>query len=182
MASAPDVRLVIPGPPRGWQRTGQRIAKSKTGGQFIVNYTTNETRSDEWLLKSAAMEAMAGRAPFDGPIDLRITAWVPVPRAWSKRRQQDALDNLILPVSKPDFDNTTKLVDGIKGVVWRDDCLVADFHYYKRFSAWPRTVIEVRVLRPIKPLRDVLPMPQNQDGRSVISPLVGSLRIALDGV
>jgi Holliday junction resolvase RusA-like endonuclease len=176
MGSLPDVRFVIPGPPRGWQRTGQRIAKSKaTGVPFIMNYTTNETEADEWLLKRAATEAMGGRKPLDGPIDLQITAWVPVPRSWSKKKQADALDNLLLPVSKPDFDNTAKLVDGIKGVVWRDDCLVANFHYYKRFSAWPRTVIEVRLLQPLRPLRDVLPQaPNEHDGRTR-SPLVGSL-------
>jgi Holliday junction resolvase RusA-like endonuclease len=172
----PDVRFVIHGPPRGWQRTGQRIITSKkTGQSFIGNFTTNETKADEWLLKRAATEAMGGRAPLDGPIDLRITAWVPVPRSWPQRKQQQALDNLILPVTKPDFDNTAKLVDGIKGVVWRDDCLVADFHYYKRFSAWPRTVVEVRLLRHHKPLRDVLPVPPNEHNGVIRSPLVGSL-------
>lgn len=173
MANA-DVRLTIPGAPRGWQRTGQRIAKSKTGKAFIVNYTTGETRSDEWVLKRAATDAMAGRPPLDGAVDLRITAWFAVPRSWSQRKQAAALDNIMLPVGKPDFDNIAKLVDGLKGIVWRDDCLVTDFHFYKRFSEHPRTVVEVRLKRDLPVLRDTMPdnRPSVQEiGRR--SPLVG---------
>ena len=153
----PEVRFTIPGPPRGWQRTGQRIATSKkTGKQFIVNYTPGETRSDEWVLKRAAMEAMGDRPPLDDASDLRITAWSPIPRSWSKRKQDAAIENMTLPITKPDFDNISKLVDGIKGVVWRDDCLVTDFHFYKRFSTRPRTVVEVRLATPSRPMRDPL--------------------------
>lgn len=174
--SEPDVRFTIPGPPRGWQRTGQRIANSKkTGKSFIVNYTTGETASDEWTLKRAATDAMVGRKPLDGPVDLRISAWFPVARSWSTKKQNLALDNLILPTGKPDFDNIAKLIDGLKGVVWRDDCLVTDFHFYKRFSAWPRTVLEVRLVQPSRVLRDtptVAPTPE----RKIVnkSPLVGA--------
>lgn len=140
----PDCRIEIPGPPRSWKRTGQRIAKRKDGKSFVVNYTPAETRADEWTLKRAAMEAMDGRLPFEGPIDLRITAWFPVPRSWSQRKQFQALAGEIKPTGKPDADNNIKLCDGLNGVVWRDDAQVTDLHFHKRYSDRPRTIVEVR--------------------------------------
>lgn len=152
----PDIRFVIPGAPRGWARTGQRIVKTKEGRQFISNFTKAETRADEWTLKRAATEAMGDRPPLVGPVDLRITAWFAVPMSWSQKKQTEALAWGLLPITKPDFDNIGKLVDGIKGVVWRDDCLVTDFHFYKRYGTNPRVVIEVRAIDTALIRRDVL--------------------------
>jgi Holliday junction resolvase RusA-like endonuclease len=149
MSVFPDtvVRFVIPGQPHGWQRTGQRIVKSKkTNKQFIVNYTTGETRADEWTLKRAATDALDGRAPLDGPVRLEITAYFGVPRSWSQKKQAEAMSWGMLPVTKPDFDNLSKIVDGIKGVVWRDDCQVAQFHFYKFYDERPRTVVQAALI------------------------------------
>jgi Holliday junction resolvase RusA-like endonuclease len=146
-ASAQVIRICIPGVPRAWERAGHRLVRNAAGKQFIVSYTPNQTRAEQGSVKWFATRAMNGRPPLDGAIDLRIGAFVSVPRSWSKRKQADALAGTIYPTSRPDFDNYEKLAtDALKGIVWRDDAQVVNAAFWKRYSTEPRVVVEVRLL------------------------------------
>lgn len=94
-----------------------------------------------------ASRAMQGREPLSGPIDLRIAAYMPVPASWSGRKRSLALDGGLMPTGKPDVDNIGKLVaDGLNHIVMRDDAQVVSLAIWKRYSAEPRVVVEVRSL------------------------------------
>jgi Holliday junction resolvase RusA-like endonuclease len=141
---APVVRIVIPGVPKAWERAGHRIARTGDGKQFVSTYTPAQTRSEQGAMKLFANRAMEGRPPLDGAIDLRLCAFMPVPRSWSGRKQQAALSGEIRPTGKPDADNLLKQVDALTGIVFRDDAQITEATVWKRYSDQPRMVIEVR--------------------------------------
>lgn len=146
------IRIVLPGPPRGWQRTGQRIVSMPGRKPFVVNFTRGETRAEEATLRVTASMAMDGHPPMRGPVEVRMVAYRSVPQSWSRKKQAAALRGEILPDVKPDHDNIAKLLDGLKGIVWQDDAQITDFHFWKRYSDTPRTVLEVVRLHPDVPL------------------------------
>lgn len=105
-----------------------------------------ESRNEEAVIRDFAQQQMKGRPPFEGPIDLRFAAYMPVPATWSKKKQAAALAGKIRPVGRPDADNLLKRVDALKKIVWRDDSQVSDGAVFKRFSDRPRLIIEIRPL------------------------------------
>lgn len=140
----PDVRFVVPGAPRPWQRAGERIAKSRSGKQFIHHYVTKETETQESAMRLFASQAMQGRPPLEGPLDFQLAVFLAVPPSWSIKKQEAALRGELYPTGRPDLDNFAKLKDALKGIVWIDDSQVTDEHGWKRYSAEPRLVVEVR--------------------------------------
>ena len=141
------LRLVIPGVPRPLERNRTRIVNTKTGGQFVANYLPAQSAREQSVIRKIAYDAMNGRAPLLGPIDLRIVAYMPIPASWSNKKQATALNDKIRPTGRPDWENLAKMLDGLNGVVWRDDSQITDPRGpYKRYSNRPRTVIEIREL------------------------------------
>lgn len=141
------IRIVVPGPPKALERNRTRIVNTKDGRQFTTNYLPAQSRNGQAIIRDFAMRAMGSRAPLEGPIDLRLVAYMPIPASWSKRKQAAALADQIRPVGKPDWENLAKMCDGLNGVVWRDDSQVTDpAGPWKRYSDRPRLVIEVRAL------------------------------------
>lgn len=142
------IRIVVVGPPKAWERAGHRIVDKKDGGRFVSTFTPTKMRREQDYIRSIAAKAMGNKAPLDGPIDLRVVAYMPVPASWSKKKQTAALADQIRPIGKPDFDNLIKsLCDAFKHVVWTDDSRVTDpAGPWKRYSSQPRLVIEVRLL------------------------------------
>jgi Holliday junction resolvase RusA-like endonuclease len=141
------IRMVLPGVPKAWQRSGERVIVPKSGGKpFVHHYTKSQTAREQDGLRFIAQAAMQGRAPLDCAIDFRMTAFMPVPASWSKRKQADALAGLIFPTPKPDLSNIIKGVeDALLQIVYRDDSLIVDSFACKRYAAQPRIAIEIRV-------------------------------------
>ena len=144
-ASAP-LRLTVPGLPKAKGRTKTRVVVPKNGSPFATVYTPAATRNEEAVIRDLAAQIMAGAPPMEGPVELRVAIYLPIPKSWSQKRQRLALDGLLLPTTKPDWDNAAKITDAINGILWRDDAQVADAHIFKRYSDRPRVVIEVRAI------------------------------------
>ena len=146
----PVIRIVVPGPPRGWQRGGHKIItpKDKTKKAFVSTFTRDATRSEQGAIRMFAEQAMAGQAPFQGAVDMRYGAFFEIPPSWSAVKQRRAAAGMILPTVRPDFDNLMKQVDALKGIVWRDDVQATDVHFWKRYAAHPRVVMEIRLISP----------------------------------
>ncbi len=149
----PAVRFVVPGEPRGMQRARSRIVRTKEGRQFVSTYTPAQSRAEQGGIKLIAAAAMRGRPPLSGPVELRASFFMPVPRSWSQRKQAEALRGALRPTGKPDFDNLVKLVaDAVRQVVWQDDAQIVAAHIWKLYSDTPRVVVEVRDLAlPVTP-------------------------------
>lgn len=115
---------------------------------FARVYTPPGTVTEETNIRWFAKMAMAGREPFAGvALELRMTAYLPIPESWSAKRRAMAARGETLPIVRPDFDNIAKLVDALAHIVWRDDAQVTDAHILKRYAAEPRLEIEVSLAR-----------------------------------
>lgn len=111
-----------------------------------VAYTPAKTRVYE---KHAAVIAQTGMnakglKPFNCPVVVMATAYVPIPKSMSKKDRAAALDGLLLPAKKPDIDNIAKAaLDGLNGIVWRDDALIVGLSIRKLYGETPRLEIDV---------------------------------------
>jgi Holliday junction resolvase RusA-like endonuclease len=96
-------------------------------------------RTSHWkkLVRTAAITAMIGRDPLEGPLHLVLKFWLPRPQSVSEKKRP-------YPTVAPDL---TKLVrsteDAMKGVVWRDDSQVIRQHAIKVYGDPPAAEIVV---------------------------------------
>ncbi len=128
-----SIRFFVPGKPQGKGRP-RAVAR----GKFVRMYTPEKTAGYESTVALAASQAMAGRAPIEGPVVANLFIALPIPASWSKKKQAQAAADELLPTTKPDSDNVVKAVfDAINGIVWNDDTQVVDHAAKKRYRARP---------------------------------------------
>lgn len=140
--SAQSVLIVIEGNPFGKQsvRAGLR-------GKRVITYMPKETVEYEDMCHWEAKRSMQGREPFDGPVEMKVQFFLPIPASWSKKKQEAARLGRIVPTKKPDSSNCLKAIeDGFTGAVWVDDCQVVDHVLTKRFSDNPCVIVIVTPL------------------------------------
>lgn len=141
------IRIVIPGIPRPLERNRHRIVTPKGRPSFVANYLPAQSAREQSVIRKIAYDAMDGRAPIDGPLELRFVAYMGIAASWSRIKTADAITDRIRPTARPDLSNLIKQCeDAMNEIVYRDDSLITDCHLYKRFSDRPRLVIEVRSL------------------------------------
>lgn len=132
------IHVVVHGPP---------VAKGRpritTKGGFARAYTPAKTQRYEDQIRSAAADAMGEREPLDEAVSVTVTAYVAAPKALKGQRRRDAMDGVLKPTTRPDVDNYAKVIDGLNGIVFKDDNLVTDLIVRKRYSERPRLVITV---------------------------------------
>lgn len=136
-----DIVIVIPGTPAA---KGRGRAAVMPDGRARV-FTPKKTRTREGIVASLATDAMAGRAPLQGPVMMRLDLVMPVARSWPKWKRAAALSGDLLPTGKPDLSNLWKLVeDALNGITYLDDAQIVQGHQSKSYGAEPRTVITIR--------------------------------------
>lgn len=134
------IAFEIPGPPVGKGRP-----RAFRMGNSVRMHTPEKTASYESLVKLAAKQAMAGAAPMAFPIALSLVVLHAIPKSWSKRKQDAALQGTERPTTKPDADNVAKAVaDACNGIVWVDDAQVVELRVSKRYSSAPGVMVEVQ--------------------------------------
>lgn len=111
-------------------------------------YTPAKTVSYEAMLRYAALEAMGGSPPLEGPLALSMQVVVPIPASWPKKKQADARSGALRPLGKPDVDNFHKVIDAANMVVWIDDAQIVDSHITKEYGDRPGMWIRVSPLQP----------------------------------
>ena len=106
---------------------------------IAYNPSKKDLERFQWQIKP-----YAPATPLDGPIEMHLTFFLPIPKSESSRRKMQMLNGVILPTKKPDFDNLAYLVtNALKQLVYKDDSQVTDCIIRKRYSDRPRTVIKV---------------------------------------
>jgi Holliday junction resolvase RusA-like endonuclease len=138
------VTIVIDGEPKGKGRP--RFAMIKGHARA---FTPKETRSYESALRLMAQIAMKSRLPIEGPVEIEVTALMPVPQSWPKWKREAALRNDWYATGKPDCDNLLKVIDGLNKIVFVDDSQIVTASIKKLFSAKPSLAITVTPLRVI---------------------------------
>lgn len=137
------ITFTVPGAPIG---KGRPRATSINGMARL--YTPKKTANYEGLVAHAAHEAMAGRTPMEDAATVTMNICCPIPASWSQKKQRMAALGEIRPTTKPDIDNVVKGVfDGMNGVVWRDDVVVAELIVRKFYSLAPCVQVVVRPLQ-----------------------------------
>lgn len=133
------IAFTVPGEPQGKGR-GRII---RIGGRSAIK-TPEKTVAYEGLIAHAAQQAMAGTPMLTCPCGVEVSITVGVPASWSQKKRAAALAGEVLPTKKPDADNVVKAVmDGINGVVWRDDVQAVDLSVRKRYGATPGVLVRV---------------------------------------
>lgn len=132
------ITIELAGPPMG----KERVRVTRTGHA----YTPERTLNYEARLAHAAQLAMAGRAPMEGPLEVSIEIYMPVPESKPKKWKAAALSGELRPVKKPDADNFAKVLDACNLIVWADDSQIVELHVSKFFSDRPRFVARVSEL------------------------------------
>ena len=93
-------------------------------GRAVITSSNPNLRDWRNLVAREAREAMKGDAPFDCSMRLRIAFWLPRPK--SVKRAE--------PTVKPDLDKLVRAVlDGLTGIVYRDDAQVVAVEAEKRY-------------------------------------------------
>lgn len=125
---------------------GQRVL-TQAGARriFMTQYADPATEAIEKVIKQAAGLMMRGRPPSARPLSLLVHAFREIPKSWSARDKEKALNHAILPTGRPDGDNYLKAAqDALNGVAYIDDSQIIDARVIKRYSAKPAMRIELR--------------------------------------
>ena len=138
-----QIHFQVEGDPKGKGRP--RFSRA---GKFTRVYTDKQTLDYEAQIKFFAAEAMGSTDPLETPVSVFLYIRHAVPQSYSKKRTEACLSGLEQPCKKPDIDNIAKTyLDGMNGVIFKDDTQVIDLHVKKVYSAVPGVdvmVIEVK--------------------------------------
>lgn len=130
---------------------GEPVPKGRprfsTHAGFVQTFTPAKTKKYEERVATAGKIAMAGRPLFEGPLYVKVYAYLPIPKSWPKYKQEMARSGQLLPASKPDFDNFAKTAcDALNGVAYVDDAQITDNFTKKRYSDTPGLQIVIQPL------------------------------------
>jgi len=129
------IRIIVAGSPVGKGRPKFVRATGRA-------YTPEKTANYEAILAARGADAMAGQPLLDGPLQVIVTAFMPIATTWSKKKTAAALEGSLRP-GRPDADNMLKVLDALNGIVWRDDAQIAEARISKLYDEEPRLEIEV---------------------------------------
>lgn len=105
-------------------------------------YTPEKTAEYERLVGFCYRQA--GGKLSEGPVDLHITAFFPIPQSTPKGRVEQMASGYIRHTVKPDVDNLAKsILDGLNGVAFRDDKQVWRLALEKRYGQEPKVVVRI---------------------------------------
>lgn len=136
------VTIVLAGDPQAKGR-----ARAYRVGNFIKHYTPEATRTYEGMIRTAAMDAMAGKSVIAGPVEIQLTAIFAVPPSWTQKKRALAIGGALKPTKKPDIDNVIKAwTDAMNGVVFADDCQIVKGSFCKVYGPAPMVCVTVSEL------------------------------------
>lgn len=138
-----SIRFTVPGPPRGKGRP--RFVSTPRGGR---TYTDAQTASYENLVKMCARAA--GAEIIDGPVEMRIAVYLPIPQSAPKKRQAAMLSGAECPTKKPDLSNVLKSIeDALNLIAYRDDAAIVSMTMTKHYAIEPRVDVYVASVQPL---------------------------------
>lgn len=117
---------------------------SKVGG-FVKTYSPKKTVDYENIVRQTAAQAMGQTELLETPVAVYLYIRLPIPKSYTRKRSEACLKGLERPTKKPDIDNLAKSVlDGINGVIWKDDSQIVSLHVTKVYSAQPGVDVCIR--------------------------------------
>jgi Holliday junction resolvase RusA-like endonuclease len=130
------IQFIIPGKPAAWQR-------ARSNGK--VRFDSPEQTRNKQTISQIGFDAMAGRPPLTGPLEVTVAAYWPWPKSKSEKKRK--MFGAQYFTSRPDADNIGKLLgDALNSIVWADDAYIVNLTVKKRYSLTPQTVVRVETL------------------------------------
>lgn len=128
---------------------GPPVAKARPRvTRFGNTYTPKKTREFEQQCGEAAKASMLRRDRSrceNGWVAVHVTSYIQIPKSLPKKKQREMEGRRHHEKENPDVDNLLKAVlDGIQGVVMRNDSQVAEIFASKWWSMTPHTEVLVR--------------------------------------
>lgn len=134
-----EITFVVNGDPIGKMRHRSTVLPNG----MIHNYNSKKNTNYENLVKSEYKRQYRG-IYFTGELEVIINAYFAIPKSWSKKKKQAALNGEIRPQTKPDCDNVSKIIlDSLNQVAFDDDKQITDLHTHKYYSDIPRCEITI---------------------------------------
>ena len=104
-------------------------------------YTPNATHKYEKLVKESYGDNPCFKDQF---ISVKITFKMAIPKSYSKKKREQALNKEIFP-TRADIDNYIKsILDGLNGVCWQDDRYIYAITAEKIFAEESETIVEIK--------------------------------------
>ena len=128
----------ILGEPMGKQRP-----KFARIGNFTRTYTPKETVNYENWVK-LSYQNFGGENFGDVTLKVQITAKYPIPKSFSKKKHEMAVDGEIRPTTKPDCDNIAKIIcDALNGIAYDDDKQIVSLNICKKYAETPKVIVQI---------------------------------------
>lgn len=125
--------ITIPGVPIALKRHRH----TKTG----LTYNPQRKEMEEYSFVAKLLINNKRYLPFDDPIKVTFSFFMPIPKLSKKIQQNDH------HVKVPDIDNLIKFpLDALNGTLWDDDSIICEINASKVYSKNPRTEIQVTII------------------------------------
>ena len=120
------ISFTIPGNP-----VAQPRVKAAKRGKFIQVYTPEKKiKPYKDAIKLVAFQAMAGKSPLEGPIEVCIHFYFDRPKSHTKKQRECDWHS-----QKPDIDNLTKAVfDALNEICFQDDSQICLLTVFKEWA------------------------------------------------
>lgn len=134
-----EVTFIIQGKPIGKHRHRSTVLPNG----MIHNYN-DKTNTNYEKLVAREYKAQCNGIYFVGELEVVINAYFGIPKSWSKKKKEQALDGEIRPCVKCDIDNIEKICcDALNKIAFEDDKQIVDMHGHKYYSDEPRVEITI---------------------------------------
>jgi len=98
-------------------------------------YTPTNTKDYETLVEQYFLLKYPRFKPFEGRVQVDISAFFEVPKSAKKSEKELMLENKINPTKKPDIDNIVKIIlDAMNGIAFKDDIQITKLSVEKTYS------------------------------------------------
>jgi len=112
-------------------------------GQAYDEQATNDTPIVKAIMKSQVKEK-GPHFEYNQSLIVHFRFYIPINKSETNSKRNAKLWGFDKPTVKPDFDNLIKFYcDCANGVLWSDDCMVVEGSYFKTYSDFPRTEMEI---------------------------------------
>ena len=129
------INMTVPGEPKPWQVW---VRKSAPTPGYL------EFKAYQQTIQAKCLEAWATKPLIETAVEIHLEFVRSYPKNLPKR--EASLERKVREAicRKPDLDNMVKAaIDGVKGIIIKDDTVVVKLSAEKRFGPEPKTVITV---------------------------------------
>lgn len=118
-----------------------RVKAAKRGKSIQVYTPEKKIKPYKDAIKLIASQAMAGKPPIEGPIEVCIHFYFDRPKSHTKKQREFALH-----AQKPDIDNLTKAVfDALNEICFQDDSQICQLRVRKEWAHGDPAYTYVRI-------------------------------------